>query len=261
MNIWKITISSGGTIVPIDAMRTISNKSWGRTWAHLAEEFLEAWHKVDYITTWNTALPYIHHLQKMPISFQDGDENWYQILQEKINSEALHIIETWYFDEYQKAMIQHASNSQPGDVAIVAAAVSDYGMDTVEEGKISSEQKELSLKLKKLPKVIELMRQVSPSLVMVWFKLLPTCSTPDETYQALINASIKQMQWKSETDLVVANSSTSKPWTPSIGIKDTLIVHKDGSFKKIDRRNLWTKLLEEIPGLIDDRLKAIGHHS
>lgn len=258
MNIWKITISSWGTIVPIDAMRTISNKSRGRTGAHLAEKFLGAGHSIQYVNTGNGALPFIHPLQKNPLSFSPWQEELYKKLQKYVKEENLRIINTWSFEEYKNAMVGVARESVPGDVAIIAAAVSDYGMKETKHGKISSEYDEMSLELTKLPKVIDIMRSVSPSLVMIGFKLLPVEESKDETLEKLVEASIKQMQGSSQTDLVIANSSTASPWSSSIGIRDTLKVQTNGDYEIIDRRRLWEIILSEIPQLIKKRIQSIS---
>lgn len=155
-------------------------------------------------------------------------------------------------------MVQLASNSKPGDVAVIAAAVSDYWMQEVHKWKISSQQTELSLHLQKLPKIIDLMRQVSESLVVIGFKLLPVWDSHKKTHQALIDASLKQMHWPSQTDLVIANSSSSQPGKAGIGIQDTLMVYPDGEHKIINRRQLWDLLLQELPWLIEKRLATIS---
>lgn len=256
MNIWNITISSWWTIVPIDNMRTISNKSGWHTWARLAEQFLQEWHSVRYVQTWNGVLPFLHPLQKNPLHVQDTISP-YQEIQEHIKWKTLDIVNTSYFDEYKDVMVDISKNSKLGDVAIIAAAVSDYGMKQIHEWKISSSEENLSLALEKLPKVIDLMRQVSSKLVMIGFKLLPIEDSREETYEKLVHASLKQMNGTSQTDLVVANSSTSKANGPGIGIQDTLIVHPDGNYEKIHRRHLFEVLNEKIPSLIKKRQEYI----
>jgi phosphopantothenoylcysteine synthetase/decarboxylase len=84
------------------------------------------------------------------------------------------------------------------DIVILAAAISDYGPESV-AGKISSDRDELSLRLKRLPKVIDQVRERAPDAYLVGFKL-----TAGLAAQETIAVAEKAMQ-SHRADLVVAN--------------------------------------------------------
>lgn len=160
-----------------------------------------------------------------------------------------------YFDNYKEAIMKIATKSKPWDVAIIAAAVSDYWMKNIIDWKIDSNKDELLLELERLPKIIELVRQQSESLVIIGFKLIPDEQNEIETQKKLIEASMKQMNWPGKTDLVVANSTSIFPWSDKLHATQTLFVYPDWSYKIINRDNLEESLFAELPGLIKKRLK------
>lgn len=252
----NIIITSGGTITPIDKMRVLTNKAAGNTWAKMAEDMIQEGHQVTYVATGKTVLPYTHKMQLSPASVSpESAASQIRELQNKMAEGILRIIQAPFFSDYQREMVRLARNSVPGDVAIIAAAVSDYGMKQVVDGKISSQHQELMLELERLPKIINLMRQVSPSLVMIGFKLLPTESTLEATRQKLVEASVKQMQWASQTDLVIANASAAVVGESRMKIVQTLVVEPDGRYMQIDRRDISTIILEKLPALIEKRVQ------
>ena len=55
----KIAITSGGTKVPLDDIRVLSNISHGTTGALLATYALKAGHTVEYIASKESALPFV----------------------------------------------------------------------------------------------------------------------------------------------------------------------------------------------------------
>lgn len=59
-----IIITSGGTKVPIDDVRIISNISRGATGAAIATHALEAGHSVRYISNEDTVLPYVGNMSR-----------------------------------------------------------------------------------------------------------------------------------------------------------------------------------------------------
>jgi hypothetical protein len=100
------------------------------------------------------------------------------------------------FDEYRNAIHQIIPARNP-NVIILAAAVSDYGTKPV-EGKIRSD-KDMTIELEPLKKVISEIRTSSPKSVLVGFKLLV-----GSTKTKLIEAAKESIE-KNGCDLVVAN--------------------------------------------------------
>ncbi len=260
MKNWRIIISSGGTITPIDKMRMITNKAAWITWATIAEEYVRQGQKITYVATGKSVFPFVHEIQTDPFSVSPEEAASKVIeLQESIRSQLLNVIQTPYFDDYKNTMIEIAQSSTPWDVAIIAAAVSDFGMKQVVDGKISSSEQELNLDLAPLPKVINEMRKVSESLVMIGFKLLPAATTERETKDLLIASSLKQMSGASKTDCVVANASYAPIGEARMKIQNTMLVFPDGSYieiarSELSRSELSRRLLDIIPNLITKRM-------
>jgi phosphopantothenoylcysteine synthetase/decarboxylase len=98
-----------------------------------------------------------------------------------------------YFDYVQKAR----SLAPKMNIIISAAAVSDYIVAPV-EGKISSDQDEIIIKLHKADKVLPALRAINPNATIVGFKLLV-----DPSYQEINNAVQKVLN--NGADYVVFN--------------------------------------------------------
>lgn len=71
--------------------------------------------------------------------------------------------------------------------------------DNLNDNKISSKEENLIIKLKKTPKIISIIKYISPSTFLVGFKLLDNVSEKN-----LINTSVK-LKDKNNCNLVVAN--------------------------------------------------------
>jgi len=89
----------------------------------------------------------------------------------------------------------------PGhDVVLHAAAVSDY-VPARADGKLSSDQNELVLRLTRAPKLIDRLRVLAPQALLVGFKLT-SGKTVDERL-----AIARQLLERARLDLVVANEA------------------------------------------------------
>ena len=74
-----------------------------------------------------------------------------------------------------------------------------YHNDNLTDSKISSNKDNLIIKLKKTPKIISIIKDISPRIYLVGFKLLDNVSEEN-----LINTAVK-LKDKNKCDLVVAN--------------------------------------------------------
>src|SRR5262245_31050359 len=159
----KLLITAGGTLVPIDRVRAISNSFTGRTGARIALEAFKRGHSVVLLTSRPEATAEVQG-KKAP-----ADPRWLTIPYRT-------------FDELQQAM--HDGIAAGGYDAIVhSAAVSDYrpgGIFAVRPGttfseldfswhgtphpslidrasaKVKSDEQELWLRLVKAPKIVDL---------------------------------------------------------------------------------------------------------
>ena len=198
---FNIVITAGGTSEKIDNVRTITNNASGKLGSLIAQYFCDNYsdklNKIYYICS--------------PTSF-------------KPNSNLCEIIEIIDTNDL-KNFVEKVLNNNRIDCFIHSMAVSDYTVDYVttiqelcdninikdvknsiinfskgiKETKISSSIKDLLIKLKPTPKIINLIKQISPNTMLVGFKLLDNVSEEE-----LIDVAKNLMQ-KNDCDIVVAN--------------------------------------------------------
>jgi phosphopantothenoylcysteine synthetase/decarboxylase len=202
----KILITSGGTDVPIDDVRKITNMSSGKYGAEIAtvlhDKFFNE-HDIWYLGKKGGVFPN----PEIDMHFQG---------RKTIGNYTFS-----NFDEYMKYSLAITENNQ-SDIIVLAAAVSDYILDKT-EGKISSDNDELVIRLKKAPKVLPLLREAAPNALLVGFKLLVSPSVKDA-----LNAI--QKVFKSGADLVVYNDLTEI----RKGNAERLVFTPDMKFKVAD---------------------------
>lgn len=180
----KILITSGGTDVPIDDVRKISNMSSGKYGAEIAtvlhDNFFNE-HDIWYLGKKGGVFPN----PEVDLHFQGK-----KYITQNVFAD---------FEEYKNKSIGLAQHIRP-DIIVSAAAVSDYILDKT-EGKISSDNDELVIRLKKAPKILPLLREAAPNALLIGFKLLVSPSK-DEIDSAV------QKVFKNGADLVVYNDLT-----------------------------------------------------
>lgn len=190
----RVLITSGGTKIPIDRVRSITNMSKGTFGSQIADEFLhyERGNTIDFLMAKESKRPeYTNSRQTLNI----------------------HRYETFW--EY-KVKLYQLLKLKP-DIIILAAAVSDYEVENVIDGKIRSSD-DMIIKLKPLPKLINLVKETCPDAILCGFKLLV-----NSTKEELIAAAEKSIK-DNNCDLVIANDLAT--------IKDTkdhsMIIVQDG---------------------------------
>ena len=162
----KILVTAGATSEDIDPVRTITNKSSGKTGIYIAEQAAKLGADVTLIRG-NTKI-----------------EPTYKMEDIQINS----------VDEMYKAIKKNIKNN---DIMIHAAAVSDFTIK--ESNKKISSKKELSLKLKPTIKIINKMKKLNKDIFLVGFKL------DNKNKKQLIDEAYNLLK-KTNCDLVIANN-------------------------------------------------------
>lgn len=182
---YKIIVTSGGTEEKIDEVRKITNNATGKLGSIITEKLLEKENiKVYYVCSRTAIKP-------------------------KANKN-LEIIETEGVYGLKNSIIQLLQQNEI-DYFIHTMAVSDYIVESVESNgikldtskKISSSEENLIIKLKKAPKVISCIKEISPNTKLIGFKLLNQV-TEDE----LVKVS-KNLLNKNHCELVIGNDSKS----------------------------------------------------
>ena len=166
----RVLVTAGGTSEPIDDVRVLTNTSTGRLGACLAEAFARAGHQVTLLHARAAALPAAPEVALVPFG-----------------SHA----------DLAQALEAHV----PGcDVVLHAAAVSDYVPER-SAGKLSSDQDELVLRLRRAPKLIDRLRDLAPEALLVGFKLTSGRSEDERLTIA------RELLRRARLDLVVANEA------------------------------------------------------
>ena len=162
-------ITSGGTTEPIDDIRCITNRSTGKTASIIANSLSESGFDVTYLHSRDAI---------------------------KAQSSCKHFaFETFNdLDTLLKAKLSETDY----DYVIHAAAVSDYSV-APQPGKINSSETELTLTLKRNPKLINEIKKISPNSGLFAFKLT---STMDES---LINAKVSSLFNLADCNYVIQN--------------------------------------------------------
>jgi len=195
----KILITSGGTKIPIDRVRSITNMSRGTFGSRIADAFFD-----EGLEAFRTGNKHGNPIEK--ITFFMGDNSKTPALQTLNNSN--NPLEDGYrpieyavystFDDY-KSGIEELLKKETYDIIVVAAAVSDYGVANYYNGKYRSREDDMCIKLVKLPKILPIMRKLAPNATICGFKLLV-----DSTTAELLNA-MKNQIVESDVDLVIGN--------------------------------------------------------
>jgi len=164
----KILVTSGGTKIPIDKVRDITNMSKGTFGSKIATELLKIGHEVMFLKSKGSKSP-----TSMTIDIKDGYvvekiSHWYNNVSKFIPY--YKELEYSTFDEYRERLERWIKIERP-DVVMLAAAVSDYGVENPFDGKVRSNDL-LTIKLVQLPKIIHLIKTWHPTCKLVGFKML-----------------------------------------------------------------------------------------
>lgn len=170
----RVLVTSGGTKIALDLVRSITNMSKGTFGSRIAREFLD---RGNYDLTF---------LMAKGSKYPDKNDS----------CEYRRLIQYVTFEDYRRHL--NMSLDEQPDIIVLAAAVSDYGVENFVDGKIRSGN-DLVIRLKPLPKLISTVRAKCPKAVICGFKLLVN-STDEELYDA-VEKSIKT----NDCDLVVGN--------------------------------------------------------
>ncbi len=178
----RILITSGGTKVPIDPVRDITNMSSGRFGSNIATAFLERDHDVHYMVSKYGRSPF-----STTFDFYQND-NWereignFARLHNFCQKHRKHYHEYRYkdFEEYAAALEQNIKYLQP-DIVLLAAAVSDYLVPYTDNKMRSSD--DMTLRMTPAPKLIAKVKLWHPETTLVGFKLLVE-ATDDQLFDA-----------------------------------------------------------------------------
>ena len=196
----NIVITSGGTSENIDCVRKITNSSSGKLGSIIANKFLKnrKVKKIFYVCSKKAILP--KKSKKMDIIYISNTNSVKETVENILKNNNIDIfihsmavsdftIENVIDYSLLKNKLQHNSNLDEVLLSI----------DKIDKSKKISSSTTPILFLKQTPKIISLIKSISPKTYLVGFKLLNNSS-----YDELLSASYKLMN-DNDCDLVVAN--------------------------------------------------------
>ena len=201
---YKIIITAGGTSEKIDNVRKITNSSSGKLGCTIANKLVKLYEKkidkIYYICSKTSFKPTHPKVEIIEIT----DTNDLEITVRKLlTSNKIHyFIHSMAVSDYTVDYITTAEslalsiNNNPNENVIDLIYKHN---DKLNDNKISSNQDNLIIKLKKTTKIISIIKNISPSTYLVGFKLLDNVSEEN-----LINIAVK-LKNKNNCNLVVAN--------------------------------------------------------
>lgn len=184
----KVLMTAGPTIEYIDPIRAITNLSSGKTGTLLASELISAGAKITLVYGPGNQTP----------------SKGIKVINVSTSKEM--------FDVTKKEL------KKKFDIVIMTAAVSDYTPVNTSKYKIKSGKKSLIIRLKKVPKIIDLVRKYQKGALLVGFK-----AETNLTKTALIKSAQKKMK-ESGADIIIAND-IGKKYQKNTDFNQVLIIN------------------------------------
>ena len=198
----NVVVTGGGTIAPIDDVRLLTNVSSGRFSAVITEACLDRGARVWHVHS-PSALRPLWRLAAFDLETADPVAELARLarLREKWLSQCgrLHLVPLAIGNvaDYA-ATLKQILQTEPIDVVFLPMAVADFEPEP-RSGKIRSDIESLDLHCRRTPKVIAQVRDWSPLVYLVGFKLLSGAARDE-----LIARSLDSL-CENRADLVVAN--------------------------------------------------------
>jgi phosphopantothenate---cysteine ligase (CTP) len=198
----NVVVTGGGTVAPIDDVRSIANASTGRFSAAITEACLARGANVWHVHAPSAQLPYLRSA-RFDLDAADPDaeharlsalrDHWLGV-RERLHLVPLH---RGGVAEYAETL-RRVLTERPIDLAFLAMAVSDFEPEPF-TGKLESDRHSITIHARRAPKVIQSVRDWSPEVYLVGFKLLSRAE-PADLIRAAESACLTN-----RADLTVAN--------------------------------------------------------
>jgi phosphopantothenoylcysteine synthetase/decarboxylase len=198
----NIVVTGGGTIAPIDDVRLMTNVSSGRFAAAITEACLDRGARVWHIHSLSAQLP-LRRFAEFALDAADSAAEHTRLSQLRerwlLERDRLRLLPLKIGNVADYAStLENVVRSHPIDAVFLPMAVADFEPEPV-AGKISSDSISLVLHCRRTPKVIRHVRDWSPSVYLVGFKLLSRVSRDELVRRAELACR------DNRADLTVAN--------------------------------------------------------
>ena len=199
----KFIITAGGTSERIDNVRKITNSSSGKLGMLIADCLLKERNDIliYYVCSKNSLRPSDDRVHVLEVEGTLDLKNTLEDL--LLSNEINYFIHSMAVSDYMTDFVTNLSNIKE---SITKSSNIDEAFENIEAikgNKISSYEDNLVIVLKPTPKLISIIKNLSPSTYLVGFKLLDGVSKLE-----LINTA-KKLRDKNRCDLVVANDLSS----------------------------------------------------
>lgn len=199
----KFIITAGGTSERIDNVRKITNSSSGKLGMLIADCLLKERNDIliYYVCSKNSLRPSDDRVHVLEVEGTLDLKNTLEDL--LLSNEINYFIHSMAVSDYMTDFVTNLSNIKE---SITKSSNIDEAFENIEAikgNKISSYEDNLVVVLKPTPKIISIIKNLSPSTYLVGFKLLDGVSKLE-----LINMA-KKLRDKNRCDLVVANDLSS----------------------------------------------------
>lgn len=238
---YKIIITAGGTSEKIDNVRKITNSSSGKLGSVIATKLLELQddkiEKIYYVCSKNSIRPIGEKIEVVDIfDTKDLELEIKKLLKE---NQIDYFIHSMAVSDYTVDYVTTAENlaiSLENKKENILENICSFGLGLTDD-KISSNYDNLIIKLKKTPKIISMIKNVSPSTYLVGFKLLDNVSE-----EGLINTAYK-LKEKNNCNLVVANDLNN---IRNGNHKAFIIKSKENYIAASGKEDIANKLIKEM---------------
>lgn len=215
----KVLVTAGPTLEYLDPMRVITNRSSGKTGVAIVKEALSRGAEVTLIYGLGTAKP--------PVGAKTISVETTQEMYEAVTSEL---------------------KSQKYDAMIAAAAVADWAPEKRYQHKVpTSIRNKLIVKLKPTPKIIDVVKKISPDTFLVAFRAESNMSD-----EQLIQSAYERLK-KAKADLITANDIGRKGAgfscdTNEVFIIDTnkKVIHVPLTTKREVAKNIFDTIINKL---------------
>ena len=232
----KIIITAGGTSEKIDNVRKITNSSSGKLGLIIASEILNNIDDVFiyYICSKNSFRP---SDKKVKIIEVDSVLKLKDTVINLLNDNDInYFVHSMAVSDYMTDYVTNISKIKESIIKYNNIDINSNLIEKIEDSKISSYEDNLVIVLKRTPKVISLIKEISPKTHLIGFKLLDNVSEQD-----LINTA-KKLKEKNKCDVVVANDLSDI----KNGCHKAYIIDDNSIYNAYGKEDIAKKLVRRI---------------
>lgn len=234
----KILITAGGTSEKIDNVRKITNSSSGKLGMMIAHQLLAINNdevKIYYICPKNALRPSSPKVEIIEIEGTEELKNTIEVILQ--NEKIDYFIHSMAVSDYTTDYITTIEKIKSKIKTTRNVEEAFLNIETIQSNKISSNENNLVIVLKKTPKIISMIKKLSPETYLIGFKLLDGVSKKE------LVESAKKLRDKNNCDLVVANDLS----TIRKGNHVAYIIDKNNVIEKaISKEEIAKKLVRRM---------------